>query len=69
MRNYNTDRWAMRCPECGYKRGTCISEKTVKGGIIRTYECMFCGSEFDVLYPEIIHEPIVADISLEVRNG
>ena len=69
MRNYNTDRHAMRCPECGYKRGMCISEKTVKGGIIRTYECMFCGSEYDVLYPEVSHNFIVAKELLEVLNG
>jgi transcription elongation factor Elf1 len=69
MRNFNTHRWAMFCPECALSRGECIADKTEKGGVVRTYECLFCGSEFDVFFPEVIHKSMVAEKLLEASNG
>ncbi len=66
MRNYNTDRWAMNCPECCH-HGECIADKAVKGGIVRTYSCLFCDAEFDVFFPVIIHHKPVDEIALETQ--
>ena len=53
-RSYYTDTYACMCPECCERKVQLISCKKEDKKTIREYECLFCGTHWEIEWDESV---------------